>query len=180
MVNILILGLLIFGLLMGLKRGLILQSVHLFGFIISFIIAVIYYDRLSPHLSLWIPYPELSGDSSWAAFLQSLPLETGFYNGIAFVVVFFAAKIVLQILASMIDFIAELPLLNSVNRILGAVLGFFEVYLILFVLLYILALIPLELIQSALDQSSLAQAIVEKTPYFSGKVKDLWFMSIEE
>lgn len=173
-----IIAFLIFGLLMGLKRGLILQVVHLFGFIVSFILAIFNYQKLSPYLSLWIPYPELSGDSSWALFLQALPLETGFYNGIAFVFIFFLSKIILQIIAAMLDFIAELPLLNSVNRILGAFLGFIEVYLIIFILLYIIALIPLDLVQAALDGSSLGQNIIEKTPYFSMKIKELWFSSI--
>lgn len=179
MLNIIIIAFLIFGLLRGLKRGFILQSVHLFGFIISFIIAVLNYDKLSPHLSLWIPYPELSGDSTWALFLQALPLETGFYNGIAFVLIFFISKILLQIIAAMLDFIAELPLLNSANSILGAVLGFIEVYLIVFVLLYISALIPLEIIQTNLEHSTIAQGIIEKTPYLSGKIKDLWFVKFE-
>src|SRR5690625_3111257 len=165
MLNIIIIAFLIFGLLRGLKRGFILQSVHLFGFIISFIIAVLNYKKLAPHLSLWIPYPELSGDSAWALFLQALPLETGFYNGIAFVVIFFSAKIGLQIFAAMIDFIAELPILHSMNRIFGALLGFVEVYLILFVLLYILAFIPIETVQTQIEHSFLAKRIVENTPY---------------
>src|SRR5690625_1769429 len=145
MLNIIIIAFLIFGLLRGLKRGFILQSVHLFGFIISFIIAVLNYDKLSPHLSLWIPYPELSGDSTWALFLQALPLETGFYNGIAFVLIFFISKILLQIIAAMLDFIAVLSLLNCSNSLLGAVLGFIVVFLIVFVFLYILVLVPLEI-----------------------------------
>lgn len=180
MLNFIIIAFLIFGILMGLKRGLILQVVHLFGFIISFILAILNYQKLAPYLSLWIPYPELTGDSSWALFLQALPLEKGFYNGVAFISIFFLSKIILQIIASMLDFIAELPILNSANRILGALLGFIEVYLIIFILLYIMALIPLELVQVALDESSVGQTIIEKTPYFSGKIMDLWFTNFEE
>jgi len=179
MLSILIIAFLIFGLLMGLRRGFILQVLHLSGFIISFMIAALNYKKLSPKLSLWIPYPELSSDSTWVQILQSLPLETGFYNGIAFVLIFLASKIVLQIIASMLDFIAELPILNSLNRLLGAVLGFFEMYLIIFIFLYISVLIPLGFIQSAIEESSIALGILDKTPYFSGKIKDLWFATFE-
>lgn len=177
MLNTIIIVFLIFGFLMGLKRGLILQAVHLFGFIISFLVAVFNYKKLAPHLSLWIPYPEMSSDSTWGLFLQTLPLENAFYNGIAFVLIFFVTKIILQIIASMLDFIANLPVLNSVNSILGALLGFIEVYLIVFIVVYILGLMPIEFIQSTLDQSSVAQFIVDKTPYFSNKLKDLWFLT---
>lgn len=179
MVNLMIVLLLIFGLVMGLKRGFILQVFHLVGFIISFVIAVIYYKELAPHLSLWIPYPEFSEEGALALFLQALPLETGFYNAISFAIIFFGAKIILQIIASMLDFVAELPVLHSINRLLGAVLGFLEIYLILFILLYIFALTPITGIQAAINNSSVAMFMIEKTPFLSEALKNLWFTSIE-
>lgn len=174
-----LIGLLIFGFLVGLKRGFILQAFHLLGFFVAFIVAIIYYDKLSPKLSLWIPYPELSGDSTWAVFIQSLPLENGFYNAISFAVIFFAVKIGMQILASMLDFVAALPILNSINRILGALLGFLEVYLLIFIVLFILALTPVASIQSWIDSSNVALFIIEKTPYLSEKIHSLWITHLE-
>lgn len=179
MVDIILLLLLIFGFFVGLKRGFILQLFHLIGFIAAFIVAVLYYDQLASRLALWIPYPELPEKSSWADFLENLPLETAFYNAIAFAIIFFAVKIVLQIIASMLDFVAELPILHSVNKILGGVLGFIEIYLILFIILYILALTPLPSIQSWVNDSGIAIFIVEHTPLFSEKLKELWFTHVE-
>jgi uncharacterized membrane protein required for colicin V production len=178
MIDLILILLLVFGFLIGLKRGLILQAVHLIGYIASFIIAAIFYDDLSDKLALWIPYPELSDTSLWADFLQALPLESAFYNAISFAIIFFAVKFGLQIIASMIDVIAALPILNSINKILGAILGFLEIYLILFVILYILVLTPLGVIQEWVSDSSVALFIVENTPYFSEKIKDLWFTHI--
>ncbi|UJL45009.1 CvpA family protein [Virgibacillus sp. NKC19-16] len=174
MFDVILIIFLIFGFLIGLKRGFILQLFHLVGFIAAFIAAILYYDDLGARLSLWIPYPELS-DGAWADFLESLPLENAFYNAIAFAIIFFAVKIILQIIASMLDFVAYLPILKSVNKILGAVLGFIEIYLILFIVLYILALTPIDTIQSWITNSSIAMFIIENTPYFSGKITELWF-----
>ncbi|ASN05054.1 CvpA family protein [Virgibacillus necropolis] len=179
MVDIILLLLLIFGFFIGLKRGFILQLFHLIGFIVAFIVAALYYDQLSSRLALWIPYPELPDESAWAAFLENLPLEIAFYNAIAFAIIFFAVKIVLQIIASMLDFVAELPVLHSVNKLLGGVLGFIEIYLLLFIILYILALTPLSSIQTWVNGSGIAMFIVEHTPLFSEKLKDLWFSHIE-
>ncbi|HLR08356.1 MAG TPA: CvpA family protein [Bacillota bacterium] len=179
MVDIILFLLLIFGLLMGLKRGFILQVLHLTGFIIAFVVAVLYYDQLASKLSLWIPYPELSNDSAWAVFLNALPLETAFYNAISFALIFFVAKLALQLIASMLDFVASLPVLNSLNRILGAVLGFLEVYLIIFIVLSILALTPAENVQAWIADSPLALFIIEHTPYLSAKLKTLWFSDVE-
>ncbi|MBP1968843.1 putative membrane protein required for colicin V production [Virgibacillus natechei] len=178
MFDLILIVLLILGFLIGLRRGFILQLFHLVGFVVAFIVAVLYYDVLGERISLWIPYPQISNDSAWAEFLQSLPLESGFYNAIAFAIIFFAVKILLQIIASMLDFVAYLPVLKSINKILGAVLGFLEIYLILFIVLYILALTPVEGIQSWINNSFIALFIIENTPYFSDKITDLWFTHV--
>lgn len=175
MVNLIIIGLLIFGFLMGLKRGFILQAFHLIGFIASFVVAAMYYDTLSPYLGLWIPYPEVQDTSAIATFLQALPLETGFYNAISFAIIFFITKIVLQIVASMLDFVAALPVISWFNSIFGAVLGFLEVYLITFIVLFILILVPFAKTQTWINDSSVALFIIEKTPYLSSKIESLWF-----
>lgn len=163
---------------MGLKRGFILQLLHLIGFIVAFIVAVVYYRPLAEKVSLFIPYPELKGDSGWISFLDALPLEQGFYNAIAFAIIFFGVKIILQIIATMLDFVAALPILSMINRLLGAILGFVEVYLIVFVLLFITALTPLDFVQDWINHSSIAQFMIEHTPILSKKIVDLWFSTI--
>jgi uncharacterized membrane protein required for colicin V production len=160
---------------MGLKRGFILQALHLIGFIIAFIVARMYYKPLAAALVSWIPYPELPDDQMWAMFLNSMPLENAFYNAIAFALIFFGTKIVLQIIATMLDFVASLPVLRLINKILGAVLGFVEVYLILFIILYIVALVPMGKIQAYLADSYIATLMVEQTPFLSHAVENLWF-----
>lgn len=175
MLTIIIIVLILFGFLRGLKRGFILQFFHLIGFVIAFVVARIYYSKLGSLLQLWIPYPDLKSDGGWATILQSLPLETGFYNAISFVVIFFAVKIIVQIIASMLDFVADLPILNSINKLLGAGLGFIEIYLVLFIILFILALTPISTIQDLIEHSSLAKFMIENTPFLSEKIKSLWF-----
>ncbi|TCT25048.1 putative membrane protein required for colicin V production [Melghiribacillus thermohalophilus] len=180
MVDIFIFILIIMGIFIGLRRGFIMQFMHLTGFIIAFVFAVIYYDNLAPLLELWIPYPEIQDDSTWAIFVNTLPLEHAFYNAVAFAILFFGVKIILQIVANMLDFIAELPVLNSFNGMLGAVLGFIEVYFILFIMLYFLSLVPVVFIQKLIDSSFLAQFIVEHTPVISNQIKSLWFTHVAD
>lgn len=179
MLNFILLMILVFGFLMGLKRGFILQLLHLVGFIIAFFVAVAYYKPLAEKVSLYVPYPDLKGDGAWISILDALPLEQGFYNAIAFAIIFFAVKVILQIIATMLDFVAALPVLNIVNRGLGALLGFVEVYVIVFIILFILALTPLDIVQEWINHSSIALFIIEDTPILSKKIVDLWFASIE-
>jgi uncharacterized membrane protein required for colicin V production len=53
-------------------------------------------------------------------------------------------------------------------------LGFVEVYLILFIVLYIAALLPIQAIQALLNDSILAENIIKNTPVFSQQIKQLW------
>jgi len=174
MLDLIIIIFLIIGFFVGLKRGFILQLVHLTGFIIAYIAAYSYYDELAPKLTLWIPYPNFGEGTTLKILSDSSNMDTAFYRAISFVIIFFAVKILFQIIGSMLDFIAHLPVLKQINVLAGGVLGFCEVYLIIFILLYIGALLPIELIQNHLDHSILAKAIVNHTPILSQQIKSLW------
>lgn len=175
MVSLILLLILIFGFFMGLKRGFVLQLMHSIGFLVAFIVATTTYRKLAEQLSLWIPYPEITDDTMLAVFLNTMPLEHAFYNAVSFAIIFFAVKVVLQIIAAMLDFLARLPLLRTLNTLLGSVLGFLEVYLILFILLFIAALVPVLTVQEMIDGSIVAKLIIEKTPILSGLMESLWF-----
>lgn len=175
MVSFIILIVLFFGFLMGLRRGFVLQLVHLVGFIVAYIVASIFYKRFANQLSMWIPYPDLLSDSAWGVFLSTMPLENAFYNAVAFAVVFFGAKIILQTFAYMIDFVARLPVLRSINSLLGALLGFIEVYVITFVVLFIIALLPIDAVQDKIGNSFVAKLIIQHTPILSSFTESILF-----
>ncbi|MCM3568343.1 CvpA family protein [Neobacillus mesonae] len=174
MLDLAIIILLVLGFFIGLKRGLILQLVHLTSFIIAYAAAYLYYDQLAPKLTLWIPYPKFGDDSTLKIITGSSDMETAFYRAIAFVIIFFAVKILLQIIGSMLDFIALLPILKQLNIWAGGIFGFLEIYLLIFIVLYIAALIPIDHFQTILDNSSLAKMIVNYTPVLSEQLKGWW------
>ena len=176
MLDLAVLIILCFGFLMGLRRGFILQLIHLTGFIIASIIAYLYYDQLAPKLTLWVPYPNLSTNLTLPSVFDNVNLEDAYYRAIAFVVIFFAVKILLQIIGSMLDFVAQIPVLKQLNIWAGGMLGFIEVYLIMFILLFIAALLPIESIQGSLTDSILAEFMIKQTPILSQLIQDLWII----
>ncbi|MFL0504745.1 CvpA family protein [Ureibacillus sp. 179-F W5.1 NHS] len=176
MLDIILLIIFAASLLVGLKRGFIVQAIHLASFFVALIVAYIYYKPLAEKFVLWIPYPGVTDSSSMVLVLDSLNVDETFYRIIAFAVIFFAVKIALQILGSVFDFITYLPILNSVNRILGAILCFIEFYFILFILMYVLALIPMGPIQNMMDGSFIANLMLEHTPIFTDMVRDWWYI----
>ena len=174
MIDIIILGLLVLGIFRGLKRGLILQVFHFSGFFIAFFVAVYFYGSLASQLEMLIPYPRILAED-WAFFSENMKLENAYYNMIAFALLFFGTKIVVSIISSMLDFVSELPVLNILNVFLGGLFGFIEQYVILFIIIFVLSLLPVTQIQSLLEASSMAEFMIEQTPIFSKQIQSLWF-----
>ena len=178
MFDLAILAILLIGLLIGLRRGFILQIIHLTGFIVAFIVAYVYYDELAPKLNLWVPFPAMGDSSTLKMFFDTVGLDTAYYNAIAFAIIFFITKIVWHMIGAMLDFIAHLPILKQLNRWGGGILGFMEVYLILFIILYIAALLPMDAVQGSINGSILAETIIKDTPFLSDQVRELWFHNV--
>lgn len=174
MLDLVIIILLVLGVLVGLRRGLILQVVHLTGFIVAYIVAYNFYDDLAPKLKLWIPYPQMGDGQGVISFFSGNNLEEAYYRAIAFIILFFGTKIVMQIFGSMLDFVASIPVLKQINRLAGGIFGFLEVYLILFILLFVGGLLPMSNVQTALNHSMLSNSIVHHTPVLSDKLNELW------
>ena len=175
MLDLILLLFFLIGIGVGLRRGLILQIIHLTGFIVAFIVAAINYGELAPKLELWIPFPNMGDSGSLNMLFDSVGIDHAYYNAIAFVIIFFAVKIIWQIIGSMLDFLAQFPILKQLNRWGGGIIGFIETYLIILILLYIGALMPIEMLQNHIQGSILAESMIKYTPILSSAIYDLWF-----
>lgn len=173
MINIILLFFLILGSVIGLRRGFILQSLHLIGTIGAFIIARMYYAELAKHLVLIVPFPSTEGNYK-SAFLNMITNEMTFYNVVSFIIIFFISKVLLQMVATVFDYIAQLPILKQMNAALGALLGFIECYLLIFIVLILFSMMPNGWIQDHLEGSFISNAIVNYTPILSGIAKSWW------
>ncbi|MED1204858.1 CvpA family protein [Heyndrickxia acidicola] len=178
MLNLAIIILLLLSFFAGLRRGFILQAIHLISFVAAAFAAYMYYEDLAAKLKLWIPYPSFKADNTFSMLLHGSNMEEAYYRVIAFALIFFAVRILLHIIGSALDFVAQLPILRFINVWAGGILGFLESYLILFILLYIGATLPVDWIQSALNNSFIAQAMIKNTPFVSGQVEQWWLHNV--
>ncbi|MFK8792934.1 CvpA family protein [Planococcus plakortidis] len=176
MLDLILLVLLLAGILVGFKRGLMLQFLHMVGFIVALIVAYTYYKPLAENFVLWVPYPTVDETSRFAIAVEQLNLDETFYQLLAFALIFFVVKFLLTLIASMFDFIKYIPVLGFLSRIFGGVLGLIEAHILLFIGLYVFALLPIDGIQNQIENSGIARAILEHTPYFSEKVKEWWYI----
>ena len=176
MLDLLILIIIVAGFITGLRRGFIVQVMHLLGFFVALIVAYIYYKPLADVFVYWVPYPGFNESLTPVIGIDNIDVDATFYRALAFAVIFFTVKIVWQIIASIFNFITYLPVLHSLNRLLGAILGFIEFYVLLFIGLYILALVPVASVQSLMDKSIFAGLILEHTPVMTSIFQHWWYI----
>ncbi|PRO64973.1 hypothetical protein C6I21_12500 [Alkalicoccus urumqiensis] len=174
MVSAVILFFLFLSLMVGYRRGFLLQAVHIAGLLLAFTAAWLYFEQLGSMLQLWIPFPVLDESSPLNVLDDAIATETAFYNGVAFVLIFIVVKIIAQIIGSMFDFLGNLPIISFFNSILGSALGLVEGLVITAVLLHLAALIQVDIVQELLQSSSIAEWIFYYTPIVSEELRTLW------
>ena len=161
--TLILLILLIIGVVVGYRRGFILQFFHLMGTLAAVTIAALNYETLADRLDLILPYPSTTETMSNPIFPDITDAEYAYYDISAFFIIFIVAKILIQIVVSAFDYFQQIPVFGVVGEILGAVLGLIEMIYVLTVVLFMLSMVPLEFIQTPIEESGLANFILENT-----------------
>lgn len=160
----------------GYRRGVWLQSLHLLGYAISLVAAVQWYQPLSAKLTLWFPYPSATEASRFVFFTNAvgLTLDQAFYRGIAFVIILALGGLITRFLMLWVHdltFVGKNPLISG---LVGGSLNLVVGYTGLFFLLYLVALIPVPVIQDALGNSGLSRLMVGHTVGLTQWLTHLW------
>ncbi|WP_127849520.1 CvpA family protein [Lacticaseibacillus hulanensis] len=180
MLSLVILIFLAYCFYIGARRGFKLQGVYTVGYIISFFIARLLAGVFRPLLELWVPYPSATPDSKFVFFTSSVgvKLDGAFYYGIAFMFVLAICWVVVHLIALTVnelqfDAISD----ETVNWLAGGVLNFLCGYLFMVMLLYLIALIPVDGIQTMLGNSHMAILMVRYTPVLSQLLANWWIVN---
>ena len=171
MLDIIIIMIIVFGALIGFKRGIIKQSVVTLGMILVVVLSFALKNPVSAFMYKNFPFFSFGGLYENISVLNIL-----LYEVIAFSIVFSILSTILIIIIRIsnsfekilkLTFIFALP-----SKILGALLGAIEYYLIVFIGLFILMQPMFELNSSDLfSKSKLKNVILEKTPFVSSYIE---------
>ncbi len=168
-VDIIIIILLIFGALIGAKRGFTKQLVSCLGFIVVVILAFLLKNPVSIFLYEHLPFFSFAGIFEKVSILNIL-----LYEAVAFLLVLFVLMIFLRLLlfaTSIFEkFLTATIILGIPSKILGALLGLLESFIWIFILLYVLSL-PFFNIK-IIEDSSFREPILTKTPILSNFTLD--------
>lgn len=176
----LVIGLVLFlGLYTGARRGLVLQGIHMIGYVLTWVCAGMFYRMVAQMIEMLVPYPSDAASSQFMLYnlIQNVEFDKTFYNALAYVMILVLGGLVTKVVASLCSQITKkVPLVNTVNGIGGAVLGLFVTWLKVFFVLSLLSIVPIQMIQDIFSPDALATFIVKQTPIASDVVVSAWLM----
>ncbi len=164
----------------GSRRGIPLQLVYLGGFFLSFLFAQKMFVSWGQKIELIVPYLSVAPDTKMVFFTQqeSFDLDQPYYAAIAFLFFLFVGYLLTKLVglfASSLRFVAILP---QFDWLIAGLLNLFIAYLWFFLCLRLLTLLPVEMVQDLFSSHQWLRNIVEKTPFFSNYIQQLWIANL--
>ncbi|MFD1472459.1 CvpA family protein [Companilactobacillus mishanensis] len=180
MLSLLIILLLVYGFYVGARRGLAMQAFYTIGYSLFFGLALVSFRFLGPKFEMIVPYPSASLGSEFAFFSTKvgMELDDAFYRAFAFIFVCFVGWIIIRFAGLYFKRLTYVPMYNDVNLLSGGILGLLVTYVTIFMVLLMLAMIPVSGIQHALSHSFVASAIIEGSPLLTKGLTSLWIASV--
>lgn len=168
-VDLIIIIVILFGAVIGFKRGFTKSLVSAVGLIAIVIIAFLLKNPVSTVLYEHLPFFQFGGVIKGVTVLN-----IALYELLAFVIVLAVLGIVLKILmiaTSIFERILTLTIILGIpSKILGAIIGALEWFILVFIGLYVLNM-PVVNVKE-INNSTLAPKILNNTPILSGVIKD--------
>lgn len=165
-VDVIIILFLFMGAIIGFKKGIIKSIVSLVGMILVVILSFTFKDYLSVLLYTYFPFFDVGIEV----------LNILIYEGIAFILIFSALYSALRALIKITGIIETILkytiILGIPSKILGAIFGFLEMYIFVFIVLFVLAQFNVQ--NTLITDSKLANRILGGTPIASNVVDDTY------
>lgn len=164
MIDIILVLILFVGAIVGFKRGVIKSAVTFIGAIVVIVLAFSLKNPISKLLYSFLPFFNFAGDFEGLTTLNII-----IYEAIAFVLVYVILMAILQILikiTGVFEHILNFTIILGIpSKLLGAVFGFFEAYLFVFVALFLLNQLPAT--NAFVSESAFASTITSSSPILS-------------
>lgn len=164
-----IITILIIGVLGGMSRGLIKQTVFLVGLVVCIFFAFCLRAPIATFMYKYLPFFKFGGVFSGVSIINIL-----LYEVLAFLILFSVFYLVLRMLlkiTGIIEKILDLTIiLGFISKIGGGIVGFIEAYIIVFIFLFVCSQPFIEI--TGLDNSKVGNYILDNTPIMSGMIKD--------
>ena len=169
-IDIVIVILFILGFLEGWKKGLLTSAVNFASSILIFVLAILLKGPISLILIEHFPFISFKG-----IFAGITSLNIILYEGIAFfiavVLLTLIFKLILKLTGVLNKVLNATIILGLPNKIGGAIINVLRYYIIAFIIIFIISLIPKTSV--LVKESYLSDNILNKTPILSNTTKNI-------
>jgi uncharacterized membrane protein required for colicin V production len=154
----------------GYHRGLIRQLISLTGFVVAYLVAFTLYGHVADVLRGWLPLTAFGPVEKYEEMITGWRLDTYVYNALAFAILLFTVKIVLNVAGHLLDWLSRVPGLNMANRWTGAVLALAEAAILIVIAVHVVQYIPNgTAVRDAFSTSRVSEWVLEATPELTDK-----------
>ena len=168
-VDLIIIIFILFGAVLGFKRGFTKSLVSALGFIATIVLAFLLKNPVSVMLYENLPFFKFGGVLKGVTVLN-----IALYEILAFIIVLAILSIVLKLLlfaTSIFEKVLNATIILGIpSKILGAIVGAIEFFVIVFATLYVLSLPVINV--DIVNESKFKDKILNNTPILSGFVDD--------
>lgn len=180
MIGILLLISLLLAFYEGARRGTALQFIHVIGFIVSLAIAAQSYETVGKKIELYVPYMSVTSESKLAFFSQpqSFNLDHTFYAAFAYIAIVFGGWLLTKFLAIFFVGLRFTKLFGKFDWLFGGVMNSVLVYVIVFFILFLASLFPIDAVQALFTNDSISYHIVKDSPVLSNYFYRIWVTNI--
>jgi len=135
LVSLFVILFLLGGIIGGYKKGFLDSVFKFIGFILALLIAYIFKDTLASIMCNYLPFLKFGG-----IFKNVTAINIIVYQIIAFIIIFIVASLVIDLILKLTDFInsiiKKIPIIGTLNSLLGAIIGFIESLVFLYFLCF--------------------------------------------
>ena len=157
----------------GYRRGLVLQVLLSLGYLVVWLVARVGARPLASGLGQFVGSLPLNATVSPVAVSRS---SSFFLNGLAFSAILTVGYFVIRRLAYGLNRVTWLPVIHQVNSLAGGFINLAIRYVLIFLILNLLILLPSTSFQHSYQASPVAQWIVKQTPLLSKRVLHWWLV----
>ncbi|HEX7056527.1 MAG TPA: CvpA family protein [Bacilli bacterium] len=161
-------------LIIGYIRGFVRQLLSVAGWIIAYLAAHSFYEKLSHMLQKSAPLAAWKEYDQYAFMVEGLKLDRYVYNAVAFALLFFGVKFLLSIFARIFDLLANLPGIAFFNKWGGVLLAFSETVIVFVIAVNVMNAIPATQVQHLLTNSKIVTWYMENAPAATEWLKVMW------
>ncbi|MGM0213292.1 CvpA family protein [Enterococcus sp. AZ109] len=180
MLTLFILIVLILSFYTGYRRGTAYQLFFTVGYVVSFIVALMFYQGVGERLQLFVPYPSVTSESNMVYYSieQGFNLDQAFYAGFAFIMILFIGWMATHFLAIFCKNLLYQVLVPRYDGIVAGVVSFILAYCAIFLILKLVSFVPMALVQNAISGSAFARFIIDYSLFLSSAFDNLWVTRI--